>query len=134
MRKALVAGIVGIGLLAGCMTNGLQMNIINNSDDKPEFLMGEITQVKALKSITFVAENFTVSCEGVSPDGNVQLGLTHDIYTHQFPISCSDGRDGTVRLRIRVGGGSIRGTGIGQMSDGSDVRISIGETSGGIVW
>lgn len=135
MRKVAAAAIVGVGLLSGCINVATQMNIIDKQG-QTEFLMGEITSVNGgYNKINFAAESFSMSCEGTSLDGQVSLALSGDTYSHQFPISCSDGSNGAVRLRFKLGQrGSMTGSGIGQMSDGSDVRISIGETSGGIVW
>lgn len=135
MRKGLVAGIVGVGLLAGCINLATQMNIIDQQGQS-EFLMGEITSINSnFAKINFTAESFSKTCEGTSLEGQVKYALPGDTYYHQFPISCSDGSNGVVRLRFKLGGHStMTGSGIGTMSDGSDVRISIGETSGGIVW
>ena len=135
MRKAVIIGIVGIGLLAGCINVATQMNIIDQQGQS-EFLMGEITSVNGgYNKINFAAESISKSCGGTSMDGQVSLALSGDTYSHQFPVSCSDGSNGLVRLRFKLGPrGSMTGSGIGQMSDGADVRISIGETSGGIVW
>ena len=148
MRNALVArrrslqllGIVGVSLLAGCGANiPTQMNI-EASSSQPEYLMGEITKAGGfgLSKINFKADSLKKSCEGQSLNGETQLmsnGLWQDSYKHKFPITCSDGSTGLVILQLTIKGGSgVRGTGYGEMEDGSVVKISVGETSGGITW
>ena len=116
-----------------------QMNIEKGSG-KPEYLMGEITRAGgyAFKKINFKAENLKKSCEGQSLNGKAQIvsnGLWKDTFKHKFPITCSDGSTGMVMLRLAITGSSgVTGSGYGEMDDGSTVKISVGETSGGITW
>ncbi|MDB9851651.1 hypothetical protein OAC62_01755 [Amylibacter sp.] len=140
MNKALVAGIVGLGLLVGCGANiPTQMNI-EASSSQSEYLMGEITRAGGfgLSKINFKADSLKKSCKGQSLNGEIQLmsnGLWQDSYKHKFPITCSDGSTGLVMLQLTIKGASgVRGTGYGKMDDGSVVKISVGETSGGIDW
>jgi hypothetical protein len=140
MRNALAAGFIGFGLLSGCGSAiPTQMNIAAGSK-QPEFLMGEITREGGygLSKINFTAQNLEKSCEGQSLNGEIQImsnGPWQDSYKHKFPITCSDGSKGIVMMRLTIKGSSgVRGTGFGEMNDGSTVKISVGETSGGLAW
>lgn len=141
MRKALALGLLSLSIFAGCggASIPVQMNI-DTSSKKPAFLMGEVTRAGgfAFQKINFKAENLNMSCKGQSLNGQVQIasnGLFKDRYKHKFPIECSDGSVGMVMLELTIEGASgVVGTGYGEMESGSAVRISIGNTNGGIVW
>ena len=136
MRKALVAGIVGFGLLGGCgLKIPTQMNIVTK--DKPEFLMGRITPVKAvglkaMSRINFEVENVRKTCEGQSLNGEGNLmsnGLSQDQFKHNFKLKCSDGSKGNVILLINnTFGAGFSGVGYGEMDDGSTIKISVGKS------
>jgi hypothetical protein len=140
VHKILVAGAVSFSFLAGCGVNiPTQMNI-EASPNRPEYLMGEITRAGGigLSKINFKTNSIKKSCEGQSLNGETHLmsnGLWQDSYKHKFTISCSDGSTGLVILQLTIKGASgVTGNGYGEMEDGSIVKISVGETNGGVAW
>ena len=128
-------GLAGCGFGPNIPT---QMNI-ESDPEKPEFLMGEITRAGgfAFQKINFNAENLKKTCQGQSLDGMLTVasnGLFRDNYKHKFPITCSDGSKGVVMLNLVLGNGGVTGSGYGEMDDGSVIKISVGNSSGGIAW
>ena len=143
MRKLLVLGFVGIGFLAGCGGANIPAQMtVENTNQRPEFLMGEVTRVPgrgfALQRINFRAEGLDTICEGTSLNGAISIGsngLNKDSYKLKFPINCDDGRSGMVMLDLTIAGYSgVSGSGYGEMSDGSIIKLSVGNTSGGLRW
>ena len=114
MRKAVVAGIVGVGLLAGCTPPVPIVATIDATDE--EFIgsanpmAGEITG--------------TVYPSGVTCSGEYETFMAWDsssTYSLNGAIECSDGRKGTWSA---TGSNNI-GRGVGVL-DGKRMRISFG--------
>lgn len=135
MRTISMTLATAVALLSGCMTTDAQMNIIDRSGQS-DLLIGEIVPLDGIdfRKINFQVSNFSTACQGQSLNGQRELGMTRDTYKHEFPITCSNGDTGIVRIRFATGGRPFIGTGIGRMDDGSEIRITIGETAGTLTW
>lgn len=142
MRKILLSGIVGVGLLTGCgLKIPTQMNITANG--QPEFLMGRITPVNAIgvtgmTQIRFEVENLRKTCWGQSLNGERNLmsnGLSEDQFKHKFTFKCSDEATGNVILLLnnKLGTG-FTGIGYGEMDNGSTIKISVGQAKLPLEW
>ena len=90
------------------------------------------------KTATIDVTNGEVNCTGYSDKGKFSTNMTKNKVRHTFIINCDDGRTGaaqvTVNARSEGFGLSANGVGIGSLSDGSKVRLVIGEMSGSLAW
>ena len=71
-------------------------------------------------------------CSGQTLNCEYKLSGFKDKYLHKFPISCTDGSKGNLELGLTVPPPS--GIGIGRMSDGSKIKVIIGDLAGIIGW
>ncbi len=112
MKKYLAAGVMALSL-SGCVHTGIM--VLEKGKEEP--LMGNATG--SLFSGTFEASNTKgFSCKGkYDPlDSNPMLDVT---------IKCNDGRTGTARV-LRTGSSLTDGSGFGKLSDGTEVKILLG--------
>lgn len=144
MRKALVAGIVGLGLLAGCSA-GYDIGMkLEKSPTDFEILMGTFDGSMALihgspKNAEITATNGDVTCNGVSNTGQFSTDMGKNKVKHMFRVTCDDGRTGNVMASITgrpsgLAGLNIFGSGIGKLSDGTKIKIVFGDASGTLAW
>ena len=68
---------------------------------------------------------------GSTPTPSATL-IFKDKYLYKFPISCTDGSKGNLELGLTIPPPS--GIGIGRMSDGSKIKVIIGDLAGTIGW
>ena len=143
MRLKLVAGIVGLGLLAGCSA-GYDIGMkIEKSQNDFEILMGTFDGSMALihgnpKKATITATNGDLTCNGASSTGIFTTDMSKNKVKHLFNVTCSDGRTGNLTASITARpngyGLNIVGAGIGKLSDGSKMKIVFGDASGTLGW
>lgn len=140
MHKALVAGIVGVGLLAGCTISrpsGIPMMI---NIEGQQTLIGNLvvtsvyTGAGLLEKQGMAYEGYVqvtdgrISCK--SPALNFR-GMTIEAIT--IPISCDDGSDGTILMQTT--GETLQGAvGNGEMTNGSRVRAVWPVTGATLAW
>lgn len=113
MKKITIIPLAAI-LLTGCVHTGIM--VLEKGQQEP--LMGNATG--SLFSGTFEASNTKgFSCKGkYDPlDSNPMLDVT---------MTCNDGRTGTARV-LRTGGELTNGSGFGKLSDGTEVKILLGD-------
>jgi len=137
MRKALVAGILGLSLLGGCTEDPA---ITMQMKDKAEtILIGQLTMkdVNYINTVYFELDvsDGEINCTGKSP--TISLSLTSGMKNKGqtlIPFECSDGRSGNVSTNLTFAGGSWRGLGIGKLTDGTKVRVVVGDMIGNLDW
>lgn len=100
-------------------------------------LIGSITKHPdntglTLRGIVFEASDGIISCRGETLNGEWHLSGLRDKYRYRFPISCSDGSKGDMDLRLSLG--PVNGIGVGKMTDGSKLKVLVGDLSGTIGW
>ena len=136
--------LVGAGLITGC-SNGYDAAINIKNGEKIETLMGSFDGALSLvhgntKKASIEVTDGDNTCQGLSTHGKYSTNGVRNKIRHQFKITCDDGRTGTVSVTVNAradgGFGGIRanGVGVGQLSDGSKVRVVIGEMSGNLDW
>ena len=137
MRKALVAGIVVFGLLGGCTEDpAITMQM---KDKAGTILLGQLTMkdVNYINTVYFELDvsDGEINCTGKSP--TIRLSLTSGMKNKGqmlIPFDCDDGRRGKVSTNLTFSGGSWRGLGIGKLSDGTKVRVVVGDMIGNLDW
>ncbi|MDA7471545.1 hypothetical protein N8928_01350 [Planktomarina temperata] len=140
MRNILVAGFVGFGLLAGCSTPsaGLKIEPPKNKNGDAIILLGTLALPNA--GMQKWAGNLSVtdgelSCEGSNPASIVDVGWAVIRMRHDLKLTCDDGRTGSVQVSLS---GTTRenmaGVGVGKLSDGSKLRLIVGDAVGTLPW
>ena len=136
--------LVGAGLIAGC-SNGYDAAINIKNGDKVEYLMGSFDGALSVvhgntKKASLEVTDGEIICEGISTTGRYATNGVRNKIRHQFKITCDDGRTGMVAVTVNAradggfGGVTANGVGVGKLSDGSKVRVVIGEMSGNLAW
>ena len=139
MRKAVVAGIVGVGLLAGCSDPSATMQIVDKSGlEETTTLVGvmETGMVGPGKpGFKFDLSNGELTCITDRHSANWQRGWNRNRIRQIVDFQCDDGRSG--KIQIALSGTSNEdwsGVGQGKLNDGSKVRLLVGDMSGAINW
>ena len=103
-------------------------------------MMGEFDGSLALihgspKNATISATDGEFSCTGKSNTGKFKTDFRKNVITHLFNITCDNGTKGQIILKITMrGDGKAYGAGVGKMSDGSKLKIVVGDMSGTLNW
>lgn len=103
-------------------------------------LMGEFDGSLALihgspKNATIQATDGTLKCSGSSTTGDFKTDMRKNVVTHMFNMQCSNGATGQLILKITLrGDGNASGAGVGNMSDGSKLKVIVGDMSGQLSW
>jgi hypothetical protein len=143
MQKATIAGIVSVGLLAGCSAGYDIAMKVEKSQNDFEILMGTFDGSMALmhgdpKNATITATNGELTCNGVSNTGSFSTDMSKNKVKHLFKMTCSDGRTGNLMASItaRPQGYGVRviGAASGKLNDGSKIKVVFGDTSGTLGW
>ena len=139
MREAVIAGLVGFGMLAGCSDPSATMQIINKSGpDKTTTLAGAMQMGVAgpgTPSFQFDLSNGELTCVTDELAANWQRGWNRNRLRQIVDFQCDDGRSG--KVQIALSGTSHEdwsGVGQGKLDDGSKVRLLVGDMSGAINW
>ena len=149
-KTRLLTLILALGL-AGCNSEGnfsLEAGMNVSKGSNKETLMGQIKPVGpggakfSIMSPTFVpykqgmgifVENLENSCSGYTNDVDYTILASgaQDRMKAIIPFECDDGRTGKVKVQV-LGG---NGTGLGKMSDGSEVKFVVGpKMIGNLSW
>ena len=139
MRKGLVLGIVGLGLLIGCSDPSATMQIVNQSrPDKTTTLVGvmETGMVRLGKpGFQFDLSNGELNCVTDQLVANWQRGWMRNRLRQTVDFQCNDGRSGKIQMVLSgTSKEDWSGTGQGKLNDGSKVRLLVGDMSGAINW
>jgi len=127
-------------LLSGCVMNPDVAMKLEQSPTDFRIMMGEFNGSLALihgspKNATISATDGEFGCEGVSSSGKFKNDMYKNVVTHLFNLTCDNGTTGQVILKITLRSNGIAyGAGVGQMNDGSKLKIVVGEMSGTLAW
>jgi hypothetical protein len=87
------------------------------------------------KNAKITATDGEVSCSGESNSGDFRTDMRKNVVTHLFDMKCSTGETGKLILRITLrSSGNASGAGVGNMSDGSKLKVIVGDLSGTLGW
>ena len=126
MRKTVATGIACFGLLAGCATPDLGMKL--EKDGKETILLGSVVDAMNAKKANFSATDGSLTCDGLSTSGNTKTLLTKYKMTMVFKVACSNGTTGTVAFQgTHDGVDNYIGAGTGSLSDGTKVKVVVGD-------
>ena len=141
MRKLLVLGFVGAGLLAGCGSTpsaGLKIEPPKGSNAEEVILLG--TLELPLSGFgewggNLIASDGEIECIGIEESKKFDSGWNIIRFQPNLKLTCNDGRTGnlTVNLSGRSREG-MSGVGVGKLSDGSKIRMVVGDTVGSLSW
>ena len=140
MRSVLFAGFVSLGFLAACSSPsaGLKIEPPKNNNSDASILLGTLDLPRV--GIGIWAGNLSVtdgalSCEGSDPSSKVDVGWAVGRIRHDLELICDDGRTGSVH--VTLSGSSqenMVGVGVGKLSDGSKLRLIVGDSVGTLNW
>lgn len=139
MIRILILAFAG-AVLSGCAVNPDVAMKVEWSPSDFRLLMGEFNGSLALihgspKNASIHATDGEFSCEGKSNSGKFKTDMRKNVVTHLFKISCDNGATGQMILKITMrGDGNAYGAGAGMLSDGSKVKIVVGDMSGTLAW
>ena len=137
--SAICLGLITV-ISAGCATNPDLAMKLEKSPQEFRVMMGEFDGSLALihgspTNATIHATDGEVSCTGKSNSGKFKTDMRKNIVTHLFHMDCSTGATGQLILKITMrGNGNAYGAGVGNMSDGSKLKVVVGDMSGTLGW
>jgi|GEM_PF-1254556 len=138
MKKILI---IGLAFLAtACAVNPDVAMKLEKSPEDYKILMGEFDGSLALihgspKNATIHATDGEFSCVGKSNSGKFKTDMRKNVVTHLFKIVCDNEAEGQMILKITMrGDGNAYGAGAGTLSDGSKIKIVVGDMSGTLNW
>lgn len=126
-------------LLAGCTTSpGLAMKI-EAPPSQSRVLLGNFTGSVALiqgspKNAEIQASDGALTCIGKSNNGQFSTDMRMNRITHTFALTCSNGTSGQIILNINASAGNVNGIGVGTLSDGSKIKVIVGDLTGTLNW
>ena len=140
MRKVLVLGFVSASLLAACSdpSAGLKIEPPKGSNADDAILLGTLELPNS--GFQSWGGNLTVSdgeieCIGIEESKKVDTGWAVIRFQPTLKLTCNDGRTGSVSVNLS---GSSRenmsGVGVGKLSDGSKIRMVVGDAVGTLSW
>ncbi len=127
-------------LCSACAVNPDVAMKLEKSPQDYKLLMGEFNGSLALvhgspKNATIQATDGTLQCSGTSTTGDFKTDMRKNIVTHLFNMKCTNGTSGQLILKITLrGDGNASGAGVGNMSDGSKLKVVVGDMSGQLSW
>jgi len=127
-------------LVTACATNPDVAMKLEKSPNDFKIMMGEFDGSLALihgspKNATIHATDGEFSCMGKSNNGKFKTDMRKNVVTHLFKIVCDNGAEGQMILKITVrADGNAHGAGVGIMSDGSKLKVVVGDMSGTLDW
>ena len=139
MLRYATVGALSLGLL-GCSDPSAQMKIESpkGSSDEAVILLGTLALPNS--GIQQWAGELDVSdgeirCVGTDEGSKVDMGWAVGRLRHDINVQCDDGRTGVVKVSLS---GTTRenmsGVGVGKLSDGSKVRLVVGDAVGALSW
>mgnify|MGYP005989384895 CR=1 FL=1 len=117
-------------LLIGCNSTQAGMKL-EGPKKEPTTLIGSF----ALKERTISVTDGDITCSGKADDMGFEW-VAPPVLTYK-KLSCSDGRTGSMSLNMNWAGtvfGPSNGIGIGKLSDGTKVKVIIGNLAASLSW
>ena len=161
MRKATVAGIVGLVALAGCMADstgsgsryfnaaapsaikivqGVQERLLLGTVSTSTFGGSTSTDGYVHKIEQVIqATDGVLSCEIIGSVQDNNYAVLPMLTSYTTSIDCSDGRTGNVvvtnnQRNLPNGQNPTNGMGVGTLNDGSNVKVMFGDTVASMTW
>mgnify|MGYP001565839679 CR=1 FL=1 len=125
---------------ASCATNPDVAMKIEKSPSEFKILIGEFDGSLALihgspKNAEIQATDGSFTCIGKSTTGEFSTDFRKNKVRHLFNFTCDDGSTGQVILIITMwGNGQAQGVGTGVLSNGSKIKVVVGDMSGTLSW
>lgn len=131
--------VLAIGSFVGCTTSPSLAMKIEAPPGQPKVLIGQFIGSVALlqgspKSAEVHATDGALSCSGKSNTGQFSTDMRMNRITHLFALTCSNGATGQLVLNINASAYTINGIGAGTLSDGSKIKVIVGDLSGTLSW
>lgn len=106
---------------------------------QPRVLLGQFTGSIALlqgnpKNAEVHATDGSLTCSGQSNTGQFSTDMRMNRITHTFFLTCSNGATGQMILNINASASTINGIGVGTLSDGSKIKVIVGDLTGSLNW
>ena len=128
-----------LGSLFGCTTSPSLAMRIEDSTAQTKILIGQFIGSVALlqgspKTAEITATDGALSCTGKSNTGQFSTDMRMNRITHLFNLSCTNGVTGQLVLNINASSYTINGIGAGTLSDGSKIKVIVGDLAGTLNW
>lgn len=126
--------------LGGCATTPMLAMKVEPPSAPPKVLLGQFKGSVALvhgdpKSAEIEATDGSLTCNGKSENGQFSTDMRKNRITHNFALTCSNGLTGKLLLDITASPSSIDGVGVGTLSDGSRIKVIVGDhLKGELTW
>jgi hypothetical protein len=128
--KRVFSSVCMITLLVGCISTQAGMKL-ESPKKEPTTLVGSF----ALKERTISVTDGDITCSGTADDMGFEWVQPPTLTFSN--LSCSDGRTGAMTLNMNWAGtvfGPSNGIGIGKLSDGTKVKVIIGNLTASLNW
>ena len=124
---------------AGCSTTPSLAMKVETPSMQPKVLLGQFVGSIALlqgnpKNAEVHASDGSLICTGQSNTGQFSTDMRMNRITHTFLVTCSNGTTGQMILNITASASNINGIGVGTLSDGSKIKVIVGDLSGTLTW
>ena len=131
--------LITLALGTGCSTSPSLAMKIEAPSTQPRVLLGQFTGSVALlqgntKNAEVSATDGTLTCSGQSTTGQFSTDMRMNRIAHNFTLTCSNGTTGQMILNINASVSTINGIGVGTLSDGSKIKVVVGDLSGTFNW
>ena len=139
IRALIILSFVMLGSLAGCTTSPSLAMRIEDPLAQPKVLIGQFIGSVALlqgspKTAEITATDGALSCAGKSNTGQFSTDMRMNRITHLFNLTCTNGVSGQLVLNINASSSTINGIGAGTLSDGSKIKVVVGDLAGTLNW
>ena len=121
-------------VLSACAEPDVAMKLEKSPTDF-KILMGSMSNGASASNASIFATDGELTCEAKAMDGKRTIGWTKDKIKTTYDVSCSNGAEGKVIFQGTIRGyDDFYGAGIGNLSDGTKVKIVVGDAAGTIGW
>ena len=121
-------------VLSACADPDVAMKLEKSPTDF-KILMGSMSNSGSATSASIFATDGELTCEAKALDGKHTIGWTKEKIKTTYDVSCSNGAEGKLIFQGTLRGyDDFYGAGIGKLSDGSKVKLIVGDAAGTIGW
>ena len=113
---------------------------VEKSPNDFRILMGEFEGALALvhgnpANAKIHATDGSYNCDGISTNGKFETDFKKNKVSHLFSFVCDNGAKGQVIIKITMrGDGNAYGVGTGVLSDGTKMKVVVGDMAGSLDW
>lgn len=120
--------------MASCSDPDAAMKIEKSPTDFT-ILMGSIQNATSKTDATIFATDGELTCEGKALSNDYDIGWVKNKTKTNFDLKCSNGAEGKLMFQgTDTGMDDLSGAGVGSLSDGSKVKLIVGDMSATIGW